>query len=116
MEVLLRWWSSWWRGGWCRALRSHDRDLAAVDHQLGAGDEGGVIRGEERVAGRHLLGQPHAPQRDEVAGVGLDEVRAEAGRDLLVERGADVAGTESVDTDPVPPQLDRHGLAEQHHT
>ena len=59
--------------GSCAVL--HDGGLAAVDDELGARDERGVVGGQERVGAAISCGMADAPQGDVLAAVGVDEVR-----------------------------------------
>ena len=50
-----------------------------------------------------------------VSALGLSAVSAEVRADGRVQRGLDIAGTQGVDADAVPAELDSHGLGQEQH-
>src|SRR5262249_6440212 len=81
---------------------SHHRRRPAVDQEGGAVDERRLIRGEERVRGRDLIGLTAAAQRDVVALVVPDEVLA---LEVAVQRGVDEPRAQTVHPDAVRSEL-----------
>src|SRR5882757_6250917 len=87
-----------------RQTRSHDGELPAIDDDLGAGDEGSVVRGQEGVCRCHFGWLARTAQRDVAVGIQLGElVSAEVCADGRVQRCLDVPGTKGVDADAVLP-------------
>src|SRR5579871_5664518 len=85
-----------------RATTGSARDIAAIDHQLGAGDEFGLVGGEIDRAPGDVVGLAHMAERVErIRRLAAFRQIAQAGEMLFHHRRPDEAGMDGIHADAV---------------